>query len=192
MKIGIDLQHHGIPNKPSHTGFIAPDGSRNGPESEYWWIAQYGAGLCLRLMQHGHKTFMSSAQYYSQRGEFYKDLGCELVLICHVNKGGGLDGRFYLDHRTSESNKASARKMVSWLKDMSWPSQVKIASPDYAANAYNVQQGYPMKTMVLEPFFADNQVQVDRVHAWTHQKALLRGPTAFGAFIADAINHGYK
>lgn len=203
MRVGIDLQHNGRRSVtgPSRLGFKDPLGEG---KNEYWWLAQYGVGIQLRLNELGHLTYINGMNEYSDRAKRFNSLSCNLVVLCHVNQNipefrgkprGNRAGRIFYDYRTSDLNKRRIRKAASYLDDLlPWGFTQQEARPDdWTVNAFNVQRGYKAWTWCFEPFFGDQKPQREWIENYYLQgdKLYYKGPMAFGALVANAIHEAY-
>jgi len=188
MKICIDIQHNGKPDKEDWGAKDPFDFD----EHEVWWTLQYGAALALSLKEFGHSVFVISAGSYRQRAEYMNQMNLDLALCCHVNmmpesaRGEGEAGKLFYDHRTSEAHLKKIYKAAKLLtENLPWPTNTQPSSPDdWTADAYNVQKYYKCWTLCLEPFFLDHKKTRDVLEHY--------GPQWLGEEIARAIDEGYK
>lgn len=180
MKLGIDLQHNGKPDK------LDLGGNHHGYH-EYEHIAPFGFGLLMRSIDHGHRTFINGMGSYSDRAKRFNTFSANLVVLCHANAGGGSNGRIFLHPSTSKLNVRRANRACEYLDSvLPWKTVVKTAS----GASLNVQKGYKAWTWCAEPFFFDNFDMVTKALCSEHESG-RRGLESVGAHYADAINEAY-
>ena len=126
MRIGIDVQHIGKPDR-NDLGASQPPGYSDPLIHEVDITMRVGANLALLLSHAGHFPFLTAMGQYSTRAQNFNTLKCDLVLMLHMNalpdtfienklisiQDKASHGIVFYDYRTANTNIERAEKFCS-------------------------------------------------------------------------------
>ena len=191
MRIALDVQHRGKPDKPGDRGahWLGVD--------EVDVSALYAAEIDRELRRLGHTVHWLGCGTYPERWARSDARGADVYLACHLDSGlGGRAGDRGLvlhDHRSTRGAALARLVAADLTAHLSWHVSAAPCRPDDDgeprdedySEAYSCIRGVRAVALVLEPGFLDG---LKGAMLWTDPALRHRTCVVIGQAVAVAID----
>lgn len=191
MRIALDVQHRGKPDKPADRGahWLGVD--------EVDVSALYAAEIDRELRRLGHEVHWLGCGGYAERWALSDVRGADVYLACHLDAGlagrAGDRGLVLYDHRSPRGAALAGPMAQSLAVALGWSVHSLPCRPDDDgeprdedySEPYACIRGVKAVALVLEPGFLDG---AKGTQLWTDPALRHRTCVAIGQAVAVAID----